>query len=190
MMKEHHLMHKLYCLMGPSGTGKSALATSLKIPYAKFHITRPPRKEEKDGVHSYFISNEEFNKMTHWVCHTEFDGNQYGLHEGELQPLWFSPMTCITDVNNFLQLKEYFINQYGYSEKNIVGIYIDTPRELLIERMALQKRGEEAIKSRIMKFPEEEGRREYCKYSVMNHDNFRDSLLSVYETIIQDTFSI
>lgn len=185
-------MHKLFCLMGPSGTGKSALATSLKLPYAKFHITRSQRTDEIHGTHSYFVSHEEYEaygKKHGWVCQTNFADNHYGLSWEEVQQLQKSPMVCITDEHNFLQIREAFTKN-GVSEDNVIGVYIDSPLGCLVERMALQKRSVQEIQKRISKYEEECKRREHCRYHVSNPDGqFKETILKMYEVIVEECFS-
>ncbi|WP_373072522.1 guanylate kinase [Sulfurimonas sp.] len=73
-------------LSGPSGAGKSSLLNKIinDIGECYFSIsttTRAPRDGEEDGVHYYFVSEEEFKKdieeelfLEHAVVH----GNYYG----------------------------------------------------------------------------------------------------------------
>lgn len=72
-------------LCAPSGAGKSTLAkmlcTEFPLSFSISCTTRPPREGEKDGVHYYFLTKEEFeqkiqqNEFAEWaVVH----GNYYG----------------------------------------------------------------------------------------------------------------
>ncbi len=54
-------------LSGPSGAGKSTLLSKIidDVGECYFSIsttTRPPREGEKDGVHYFFVSEDEFKK--------------------------------------------------------------------------------------------------------------------------------
>ena len=56
-------------ISAPSGAGKTTLCQALKkrLPDLNFsisHTTRPPRKNEKDGLDYHFISKEKFLTMT------------------------------------------------------------------------------------------------------------------------------
>ena len=56
-------------ISAPSGAGKTTLCQALKkrLPDLNFsvsHTTRPPRKNEQDGIDYHFISKEKFLEMT------------------------------------------------------------------------------------------------------------------------------
>ena len=56
-------------ISAPSGTGKTTLCQALKkrlpdLSFSVSHTTRPPRKDEQDGVAYHFISKEKFLEMT------------------------------------------------------------------------------------------------------------------------------
>ena len=83
----------LIVISAPSGTGKSSVVTEiLKIhPEIKFSVsvtTRQPRKGEHDGVHYYFVSDEEFDAcikkgdFIEWVI---VHGNRYGTLKSTVQ---------------------------------------------------------------------------------------------------------
>jgi len=55
----------LIILSSPSGGGKSTILNEVRkiradIEYSISYTTRPPRGDEKDGVHYHFIEEEEF----------------------------------------------------------------------------------------------------------------------------------
>lgn len=77
---------KLFVLSGPSGVGKGTLANMLKernpeIALSISCTTRPPRKDETDGVDYFFLSRGEFleraNKGLFYEYSEHFD-NFYG----------------------------------------------------------------------------------------------------------------
>lgn len=58
----------LFVLSGPSGVGKDEIARILRedgVPFAWIvtAVTRPPRPEERHGVHHLFVTPEEFQQM-------------------------------------------------------------------------------------------------------------------------------
>lgn len=73
----------------PSGAGKSTLCNRLvnefpKIAYSVSCTTRPPRGDEKDGVHYYFLSKKEFReraKNGEFLEYAKVHGNYYGTLE-------------------------------------------------------------------------------------------------------------
>jgi len=87
----------LIVIFGPSGSGKTTIVNTLitKFPDKNFTkaittTTRPPRENETNGKHYYFVENAEFEKLKgkgFLVEHTEYpkgSGYQYGLTVAEL----------------------------------------------------------------------------------------------------------
>ncbi|NBI13198.1 guanylate kinase [[Haemophilus] felis] len=79
----------LYILSAPSGAGKSSLISALlqqdqekKMMVSVSHTTRGPRPGEIEGVHYYFVSVEEFERLIAQDLFLEyakvFGGNYYG----------------------------------------------------------------------------------------------------------------
>ena len=77
---------RLTVLSGPSGVGKSTVVTELRRDYPDIWVsvsatTRPPRPDEVDGVHYYFVDGARFDQLVaedallEWA---EFAGNRYG----------------------------------------------------------------------------------------------------------------
>ena len=58
--------YKILALFGKSGAGKDTIQKWLTTNYSMHGIisctTRPPRDYERNGIHYYFLSNEEFAK--------------------------------------------------------------------------------------------------------------------------------
>jgi len=88
-------------LSGPSGAGKSTIIKNIEADIGEFYFsisttTRPKRDGEVDGVHYYFVSEEEFKKDIeddNFLEYAIVHGNYYGtslkpvkkaLHEGKL----------------------------------------------------------------------------------------------------------
>lgn len=73
-------------LSGPSGAGKSSLINAIVDDIGDYYFsisttTRPMRKGEKEGVHYYFVSEEEFQKDIEQDLFLEYalvHGNYYG----------------------------------------------------------------------------------------------------------------
>jgi guanylate kinase len=77
----------LFVLSAPSGTGKDTVIRRLKEQKVPIHVavtvtTRAPRPGEIDGVHYYFVSREEYDRMLandELLEHAEVHGNWYGV---------------------------------------------------------------------------------------------------------------
>lgn len=59
---------RLVVLAGPTAVGKGTVAAEVRATHPEVWIsvsatTRPPRPGEEDGVHYWFVSDEEFDKM-------------------------------------------------------------------------------------------------------------------------------
>jgi len=76
----------LFVVSGPSGAGKDTLVEALlaqrpSLRYSVSATTRPPRPEERDEEHYFFVSSAEFDRlrrqgaMLEW---REYNGNHYG----------------------------------------------------------------------------------------------------------------
>ncbi|MDD4509539.1 MAG: guanylate kinase [Oscillospiraceae bacterium] len=76
----------LFVLSGPSGAGKSTVIREVlrRNPALYFSIsctTRPPRQQEKDGFHYFFIDHNQFKAMIardEFLEYAEYVGNYYG----------------------------------------------------------------------------------------------------------------
>jgi guanylate kinase len=83
----------LFVVSGPSGAGKDTLVEALRerLPRLRYSIsatTRPPRPEERDAEHYFFVSREEFERrlaagdLLEW---REYNGNFYGTPRGYVE---------------------------------------------------------------------------------------------------------
>ncbi|MFJ3146813.1 guanylate kinase [Streptomyces halstedii] len=77
---------RLTVLSGPSGVGKSTVVAHMRKVHPEVWLsvsatTRKPRPGERNGVHYFFVDDEEFDKLIangellEWA---EFAGNRYG----------------------------------------------------------------------------------------------------------------
>ncbi|MFE2015855.1 guanylate kinase [Streptomyces sp. NPDC059491] len=77
---------RLTVLSGPSGVGKSTVVAHMRKVHPEVWLsvsatTRKPRPGEKHGVHYFFVTDDEFDKLIangellEWA---EFAGNRYG----------------------------------------------------------------------------------------------------------------
>jgi guanylate kinase len=80
-------------ISAPSGAGKTTLCQALKkrLPDLNFsvsHTTRPPRKNEQDGVDYHFIPREKFIAMTdrsEFLEWANIHGNYYGTSRKNIE---------------------------------------------------------------------------------------------------------
>jgi guanylate kinase len=81
---------RLTVLSGPSGVGKSTVVAHLRKEHPEIWLsvsatTRRPRPGEKDGVHYFFVTDDEFDKLIangEFLEWAEFAGHRYGTPRG------------------------------------------------------------------------------------------------------------
>ncbi|WP_338776478.1 guanylate kinase [Streptomyces sp. DG1A-41] len=84
---------RLTVLSGPSGVGKSTVVAHMRKEHPEVWLsvsatTRKPRPGEKHGVHYFFVTDEEMDKLIangellEWA---EFAGNRYGTPRAAVQ---------------------------------------------------------------------------------------------------------
>lgn len=147
-------------LVAVSGTGKGSVLKQLAllVPELRTSIsctTRSPRNGEKDGIHYFFISREQFiekkeaGEFAEWF---EYNGNFYGTLFSEIEKRERNnqPIAFDVEINGFVMLKK------SLGDK-LLGVFLDCPIEESEKR--LRKRGtesEEYIQQRLKIGIEEE----------------------------------
>ncbi|MFO7883087.1 MAG: guanylate kinase [Kosmotogaceae bacterium] len=133
-----------FIITGPSGVGKTSIIKKVLEKFDDFifsvsYTTRPKRKDEKEGVDYYFISEDEFKKLVktgellEWA---EVHGYLYGTSASYVKKRLEDGISVILDIDvqgalNVLKKID-----------DIVSIFISPPSfEVLKERLI--KRGTE-----------------------------------------------
>ena len=83
----------MFILSSPSGAGKTTISRMLldaddEIKLSVSVTTRPPRAGEIDGVHYYFVSDAEFDRMVEEDDFYEWApvfGHRYGTPKGRIR---------------------------------------------------------------------------------------------------------
>ena len=180
-------MSKYIILSAPSGSGKSTLATYLlsEIGSLSFSIsstTREMRKNEKNGIDYYFITNDEFKKnidegnFIEWeqVYNNDFKGTL----KSEIKRLVDKKKNIIFDVDvvGGLNLKKYF-------GKDSLSIFIDVPSVEDLENRLI-RRGTDSkknIQERLRKAEKEISLKNNFDLIIMN-----DNILKSKNIILRD----
>jgi guanylate kinase len=98
---------KLFIFSAASGTGKTSLAKALaesspEVVFSVSHTTRAPRPGEQHGVHYYYVTREEFDRMVangEFVEHATVFGNSYGTSKKAIEDQIQSGRSVILDID-------------------------------------------------------------------------------------------
>ena len=131
---------KLIIITAPSGSGKTTIVhhllnTNPQLAFRVSACTRQPRPNEKDGVHYYFLSLEQFTRKiaNHEFAEFEmvYEGKYYGTLKAELQRIWDAGKTPLVDIDvqGALRLKKHYGEQ-------ALSIFVKAPSlEILKQRL-------------------------------------------------------
>lgn len=180
---------RLFVLSGPSGVGKGTIINKLLplLPDMVLSIsatTREPREREKDGVHYFFVSLEQFKQTIAEDGFLEYDGhfnNFYGtpkkfvydnLNKG-------NDVMLEIDVNGALKVKN--------SCPDAVLIFIKPLTvDVLLNRLKHRNsEDEKEIAQRIARIEQEMSQQNKYDYTVVN-DDLKTAVNEVYQ-IIKET---
>jgi len=154
---------KLIIFSAPSGSGKTTIVQHLlqKIPGLAFSISatsRPPRKNEKDGIDYYFLDPESFKSRIEHNDFLEWEqvyANQYyGTLRSEVDNLRKKGKHVLFDIDvvGGTKLKKEF-------KDDALAIFVQPPSlEIMEQRLrARASDSEEQLRTRINKAKEELG---------------------------------
>lgn len=162
-------MKKIFCLIGPSASGKTTLGKYLK-EQAYLEIisdtTRAPRTGEIHGLHYYFRTNEEFDKLRK-LEDVRYAGNRYCTSMNEIDKKL--AMNCkglyvVVTYEGYEVIKSYY--------KHTTSVFINLDKDTCIKRMKERGDSKEAISSRIINFENEKefDNKKKCDVVIDNFD--------------------
>lgn len=145
---------RLFIFSAASGTGKTSLAKALvernpDIAFSVSHTTRAPRPGEQHGVHYYFVSRAEFDRMVaagEFVEHATVFGNSYGTSKRAVDDQIRAGKSVILDIDwqGARAIKSW--------RPDAVSVFILPPsREALRERLTQRKQDSQEIIDRRMR---------------------------------------
>jgi guanylate kinase len=165
---------QLFIFSAASGTGKTSLAKALiertpNVVFSVSHTTRAPRPGEQHGVHYYYVSREEFERMVadgEFVEHATVFGNSYGTSKQAIEDQLRAGKRVILDIDwqGARAIKQW--------QPDAVSIFILPPsRAALRERLTNRKQDSDDIIDRRMR--EAVSEMSHCDefdYQVVNDD--------------------
>ncbi len=167
-------LNRLCILCGPSGVGKTTLVQKLAaenpdICVAVTHTTRPPRTEEKNGVHYHFVSKETFEHMIDngaLLEHAEYppgSGVYYGTSRAESEKA-----ACVV-----LVVETQGVKNMRQRRPDASTVFLQPPNlDALRRRLAARGKDSPDAISRRLSYAQEEMREgaEICDHVVINKD--------------------
>ena len=180
----------LYILSAPSGAGKSSLIAALlgkndgsRKMVSISHTTRAPRPGETDGVHYYFVSVDEFERLIekgHFLEYAKvFGGNYYGTSLPAIEE------NLAKGIDVFLDIDWQGAQQIRQKVPSVKSIFILPPSLTELERR-LVGRGQdskEVIDERMSKAIGEISHYDEYDFVIVN-DDFEQALADL-QSILQ-----
>ena len=175
----------LILISGCSGSGKNTVINKLmeNNPNLNFlkACTSREKKERDEGKSPYIhITKEEFEekiKNNELFEYEEIHGNYYGLLKETINDVIKSDKDYIKDIGVLGQKN--MTSRIGNKVK-IVSIYLDVPKQELINRLKL--RGETEIEKRLARFDFENAHRP--NYNLIIQNNNLDKTVEIIQNII------
>ena len=178
----------LIVISGPSGVGKDSVLQRMKDRGQSFHFvvtvtTRPPRRDEMDGVDYIFVSHAEFTRMIEageLLEHALVYGDYKGIPREQVHDALESGKDVILriDVQGAATIRSL--------SSQAVLIFLTTGNEEELTRRLAARKTEtpEGLKLRIATACQELKRADEFDYMIMNRDNHLDETVDTILAII------
>ena len=167
---------KIAVLVGPSGSGKSKIATRFLSKNTDFeklmsYTTKDPTAVEENQWYNY-VSLDTFRGMCdsgELLQSTMYAGHGYGSRKGDVEQILAGGKRVLTtmDICGAMSLKTYF--------KNVVTIYIKRDKKKLMASILRKNSSIEDKVNRLMAIEYEQQNAELCDY-VVEFENYDDAV--------------
>ena len=163
---------KMIVISGASGVGKGTVLGKMMekrsdLTFSVSATTRPPRPNELDGVHYYFVTRERFEEMiqnNELLEYAQFVSNSYGTPRAYVEQQLEKGLNVILDIE--VQGARNIVNMIP----DAVSVYMIPPSYEELEKR-LRGRGtetEEQIQGRLQTAIEEAKAADFYRYIIVN----------------------
>ena len=181
LKQEHFALNEpsIVVLVGPSGSGKSKIATQVLSKTDRFeklmsYTTKDPTAAEPNEWYNY-VSLENFLEMCdsgEMFQSTMYAGHGYGSIKSDVEKILSSGKHVLTtmDICGAMSLKTNF--------RNVITIYIKRDKKALIDSILRKKSSNEDKVNRIIAIDWEAQNMKICDY-VVEFDNYEDAVSQI-----------
>ena len=172
-------------LVGPSGSGKSKIATRFLAKNSDFeklvsYTTKDPTAVEENNWYNY-VSLDTFHSMCdsgELLQSTMYAGHGYGSRKGDVEQILARGKRVLTtmDICGAMSLKTYF--------KNVVTIYIKRDKKKLMASILKKNSSVEDKVNRLMAIDYEQQNAELCDY-VVEFDSYDEAVAQLHSILYQ-----
>ena len=185
-VQEEHRAHsdaKVVVLVGPSGSGKSKIATQFLGHAKEFeklisYTTQDPTAIEVNKWYNY-VSTEEFHRMCEsgeMFQSTMYAGHGYGSRKADVEDILARGKRVLTttDICGAMAMKIHF--------KNVTTIYIKRDKKALMTNILKKNSSIEDKVNRLAAIEYEQQNAELCDY-VVEFDGYGDALRQIMDIL-------
>lgn len=163
-------------LVGPSGSGKSAIIRFLTAFYPdEFAVprsvtSRPRREGEGDGEYQ-FVSEDEFDRLVRkgaFLEHSVYAGRRYGLLKSAIEEITASGKTAVRAMDF-----------PGAVNAGAFSVFVDRRTDDLLASILSRDIADAEIVRRLRQIPGERANSQKCDMSIRNDGRIRDAAFQV-----------